>query len=720
MTNSYSSFEYEKAADILTPFDRRVKEEEANNKLIEGQMADNMKMREKDADSNAKMYKALFELAPKAAEAGAKVAQEMDKRHVAKLKHLMLQAEIDWEDFHKYRTEDKQNIAFSEAIQGAINDNLLKSKEIGADSTHYLEIVDGLRKLNTRDAKRIARYTIHEAGSDENLDTLKNLHINKVQLEDGTTWAGASPDEKRLLLDEFLEQHALGSILPFSDGLLKYDSGFGEKIKSWKKKVLKSESVKYEADWEKTDKAEGQAQLIAASKSTPEQLLITLNEVIGRTSNYFNQTNPKDQKEATEYWLGIIEAGVLSGDIKIQTYESMLNLPVDHRGMTNSDGTHKKVKALTFLGFDVPARIQALKAKLVENKTDDIEEWRKAKGLDFDIALEARGGQINEEDIKQTMLLWDKNPEVIRRDLIGKYPDQVKAAAGRTIEDIAQLPLIEMLTAQLDDESIFVDKNRILLIEDEAKRNELLKRAETEEGHGLAKAELTEINSRLTSLVKDKLNLEQGASGNHPDVKEHVDSAMHNYLKLFRNGRNQYGSPAANHKQAYDAVKAEIYDGVHYRDQRNLDTTKAYSNKMEAIRVWRTSNPKTFLTKGLLPGTEKDFKQLEQWAANPVYGTFPAIYNELSKKIEAYILTPEGGRKRLDGWMWASAQYKAMTGKELPPLTGKVAEIQNDKNWLNYVNRPSSHTYNQGLVNSGELDLKDFTTPGVEVIEVIK
>ena len=709
MTNSYSSFEFEKVPEYTAQLDRRFKEEAEGDKLVEAQLVANNRMREKDADANAKTWQALNKLAPQAAEAFSKTAQAMDKRWEAEAKLLMMKAGVDWQDYAEYKTEDGDNIDFNKVQQKIANDLRLKAEEPGADSSYYLELADEFANASGRKLKRIGRLAIHRAAN--NLDTIANNHLHEIELADGTTWANAKPTDKERVLDELLVQKGLDTVLPYSDGLLKYDSGFADKVMTWKDNKLKADSIQYTAHIRDTDLIQAKDELEEACKVSGEQCYIAYQEAVEDNYGHFNRTDTK-RIETHEHFKGVLEDLVVNGDVPGANIGSMLDHLVEHRGMKKTDGTYTKVPAHTFMNIDnKQSFINELTRKVEAQKTVENKDFVDTVGAKLMQDFRDKGGQIYEAELDTFETTWKSNPKTKHLPL----PEQYKTLRTKTVEDYGDKGIEDWAINIMESGTGKLDINRIYYIQDGELRNKLLEQAQTYIS-GLSKEEVKTVNRSLTKLSKEKLGLEFGESGDTPKVEQMTKSALHNYMKYYSEGKTKFETAAAAQEWAFDRVKTEISEGIHKTDQRGIDISKDYFNKMEAIRSFARKNPSNFLHMGVLPGTKADFAQLQKFAENPNRAKFPAIYAKLADTYRIYTPLPEGSRakrRKLHGYEWAQIQYKNETGKDLPPLTGTLSEKLEDEHWVDFFNCMMTSKAAAGVnaVISGTVD--NFLTEGV-------
>ena len=345
----------------------------------------------------------------------------------------------------------------------------------------------------------------------------------------------------------------------------------------------------------------------------------------------------------------------------------------------------------------------------MQKKTEERDGQVTNLAFEIDRLIDDAGGRLQEAEAQELEKRW-----VQRFGDSQPIPDNLKYQLANSVQDYDDRVLATEIRTAIKDPLIKPDRNRALLIQDDTLRSEVLNEIEADRIK-LTKTQLTDIEGSFSKIVKEKLNLDLGESGNTIQAEEMTTYAVHNYLKYYNEGRNQYGSHEAIHEKAYQRVKEEINSGVLDKDPRNIDTSNRYSKKMESIRSWRTKNPEKFLTKGLLPNTSEDFKQLEKWVANPRANNFPGLYRELAVRYPAYTIIPGSGvRRRLTGYEWAQIQYKTMTGKELPPITGRVKEVINNPNWGSFLNTPNSRTKQQGeALDNNSINDEANLTPGV-------
>ena len=713
MTNQFESFDSEKSLitvpDYVGQLKKRQLEEAEGDKLVEAQIKDNEKIRKANADQNAATWKSLHKLAPIAATKFGEFAQKQDEKYEARLSLLLNKAGIGWDEMDEFRKQDEENINFDTLGTKLANQQIELSKEEGADYAHHIALAEQFRSWGGRDAQRAGRLVLNRKAN--NLERDFNLVKDTLQLEDGTKWAGADPTQQEELWEKFLVDQGLRGVLPYNS-VLKEDA-FWKKANKTRDAVLKGESSKFLAAGVKLRKQNGVERIIEAGKYDAQTLFDTYNDVVNQTWADYNPQDEKTKREAKEAWWGEIKTGVINGDIPAQIVEDMLNMEVEHKGMLKADGTYKKVAAFTFFGFDAKEEIRDLRIKVAEEKEKDEGNLVKSYSIGFDKQVVENGGIIHEAEIEEALRQWQTNPETKHLAI----PDSLKTWSTRTVEDEKDDLIIEFLEDQLDDPETPVDINRAYLIYDDKKREDMIKRIQGPEGTGISKAKITSINKSITKVVKGALDLDFGESGNTPEVENMSKSAYANYLKYYRDGRNQYESDAANHKQALDAVTAEINDGIHYEDQRGIDTSKGYSKKMNTIRSFVSKNPDTFL--GMrLPGMNSDYKQLEAWAANHDRTPFPGIWAKMAEKYPVYEVV-NGVRRKLSGDEWAQENYRNLYGKELPPITGPNAdmnrEIKSKPNYWNLSTALNKRNTVLGLqaTENGTVDSLENTTVGV-------
>ena len=702
--DAFDTFEYDKAPDYLPGFDRRVKEEEEGRRLVEAQMKENDKQREADIKNNARIFQNIERLAPKAAKLFADRAKAKDEEYEAKLAVLINKSGFTWEEYHKYYKDDQDNLDIHKLGVAMSAKHLELSKQEGANTAHHLALSEEWRGLDGRDIKRIGGLSLMRYANNARVkfEQVKD----QIQLEDGTTWSGADPVQKQDLWDKFLEQYVVKETLPFKD-IFREDK-FWKKVNSERDAVFAQENASFLAGKRSERQIQNTEILFEAAQNTTDNLYSSLTEAVSSTWSDYNSANEVlGKRAAAQFYVGKVEDEIIAGNLPVSAYEDLINFKVQH-----TDGRGEVTYGSILdrqLGYSTQEKLIELKKAAMQKKTEERDGQVTNLAFEIDRLIDDAGGRLQEAEAQELEKRW-----VQRFGDSQPIPDNLKYQLANSVQDYDDRVLATEIRTAIKDPLIKPDRNRALLIQDDTLRSEVLNEIEADRIK-LTKTQLTDIEGSFSKIVKEKLNLDLGESGNTIQAEEMTTYAVHNYLKYYNEGRNQYDSHEAIHEKAYQRVKEEINSGVLDKDPRNIDTSNRYSKKMESIRSWRTKNPEKFLTKGLLPNTSEDFKQLEKWVANPRANNFPGLYRELAVRYPAYTIIPGSGvRRRLTGYEWAQIQYKTMTGKELPPITGRVKEVINNPNWGSFLNTPNSRTKQQGeALDNNSINDEANLTPGV-------
>ena len=684
--DTFDTFEYDKTPDYLSGFDRRVKEEDASRALIESQMKDNDRQREANRKSNARVYDQLQNLAPKAAKYFAQRAQAQDEEYEARLSVLINKSGFTWDQYNEYNKDDSDNLDIDKLGIEMSAKHIESSKAEGADVSHHLALAEQWRGLSGRDIKRIGGLSLMRQANQ--IDTLFYSVRDQLQLPDGTTWSGADPIQKQELWDEFLVKYGAKGTLPFKD--IFREKKFWETVNQKKTAIFATENTKFLAGKVVERQVQNTEILFEAAQNTSENFYNSFNEAVNSTWSDYNSANEVLGKRAAAlFYVGKIESEIIAGNLPVSAYENLIKFKVQHKD-GRGEVTYGSILDRQ-VGYSTEEKLVELKEAAMQKKTEERKDEATNLAFEIDGLIEEHGGRLQEAEAQKLVNKWKK-----RFGDSQPVPNNLKYQLANSVQDYDDRALKTEIIAAIKDPLIRPDRNRALLIQNDTLRSEVLNLIEADRIK-LTQTQLNDVESSFTKIVKEKLNLDLGQSGDTIKAEEMTTYAVYNYLKYYNEGRNQYDSHEAIHEKAYQRVKEEINSGDLNKDPRNIDTSNRYSKKMEAIREYRTKNPEKFLTKGLIPNTKEDFDQLEKWVANPRANNWPGLYREMARRYPAYTVIPGSGvRRPLTGYEWAQIQYKAVTGKELPPITGRVKEVINNPNWASFLNTPNSRTEKQG------------------------
>ena len=152
------------------------------------------------------------------------------------------------------------------------------------------------------------------------------------------------------------------------------------------------------------------------------------------------------------------------------------------------------------------------------------------------------------------------------------------------------------------------------------------------------------------------------------------NNAQRLYAKAYREG--QFHTPEEKHLYAMQQVRTAINtnNGAVLRIRPTVSSDQSYALKRSTINsAISKGGGISVISKGMLPGTEADFKLLEAYAKDPSSGAIPPIYKVVAKDLNA--VSRNSGSYYTD-WDVANEQYKAVTGKELPKVPSHVERFR--------------------------------------------
>ena len=702
MTNSFSTFEYDKAADYLPAFDRRVREEERGQQLVEAQMRDNDRQREANAKLFGRAINSVYDLSPKLAKLYKDRRDAKDIEHRNTSRRLIREARkyginVDLKGQTEFKEQDREHNLADNFYQAQAYKAETLAQEPGADTEALLSLANDLRNITGRQAVIADRVLVQNAAKDFSIDYKTALDKGfSTTTEEGVELNASTIDplHRRTLREAYMDKVGLSKVSHINPHFL--EKHYWPEVTRQEKLLDSANSTNFTVRSTELRLNNDKVQLEAANSG--EELFNAFVDIV--------QKNPADYGGTTEQ-LDRARAGVhekiidlvKSEDIPLSTYEAFLNHPFEQKGTKHKTTPKKLWKVLN----NPTTSIDEIKQALLTKKTGDDKEYGEGLAFDFARMIEERGGVHYEDDIEKFEEAWNRDPRTKNQPL----PESFKKLAASTVEDGNDTEIITFLKAQLEDVTVTPDINLAYLIQDDTKRAAMIKRIQGPEGAGLSADDVKKVRTYLTQAVKEELNLELGEAGNSTDVLEQVDSALFNYLKYYREGLNEYESPRANHQQALDAVKREIDDGIHNEPQSGIDTSLKYSKKINSIGSFIIKNPDDYLSKRL-PGMDAEYAALEEWAGNPKRKKLPGIWHVLATRFPQRIRIDQG-TYTLNGIDWAEENYRNVTGKNLPPhpLSSKIRN--NPKIWA-FLNIPSEQNK---MGSEYESDTAETTYPGV-------
>jgi len=656
--NEYSELEIIQGPDYLTSYDRTANLDAWNDAIA--QQKENGQQLLASAKTRMREQDAFFQLAPKLAKAAKQISDDRDKRLMTEGKEiqqaLLAQGhELSLKDLNEYYANE-ENVANQ---TGFFDEQAQILHEQG-----HTELAREVRSLTGRRAKMMRRVLLMETTDSYEADFKAGRGEVSIERkgEPDLTWANAdSSAEKRMIMSRWRQDQGLlqNDIYQFSDEFL--EDVYYKKVRQVDNKILgesNAEAVKLEAA---THLEESQRTFAAAGKLNNgllgQEVLTFIKENSGR---YTSEGGAR--LAARNILLDMVENGLMTS----AEFKSLYRHEFSHRG-------HKDPQNLSVFkefSLDDPllqAKLEAAEGKALNLKTQQLNQESDKYALYWTQKAQENNRPFTESELTQIQQGWDQmNPG---RPLPKALTDQVY----RTLEDKEDLDVI----ADIDDKlerGVKLTDEYMNIKGDQSLRESYAKITVSELGQGLSPAHSKADKKYITALVKENFNMTMGTSDTDtPEYLIMLGNAERLYATSYRNAQFHTAKEKSDWARLQVENAMNRNNGASLKVKTSISSAQSYALKKSTALGHISENGSQVVRKGILPGTEDDFKLLETWATNPT-GSIPPIYNVLSRSIN---------KPGYTGWHLANEQYQAVTGKNLPEpkaiktLHGKSPMVQN-------------------------------------------
>ena len=656
--NEYSELEIIQGPDYLTSYDRTANLDAWNDAIA--QQKENGQQLLASAKTRMREQDAFFQLAPKLAKAAKQISDDRDKRLMTEGKEiqqaLLAQGhELSLKDLNEYYANE-ENVANQ---TGFFDEQAQILHEQG-----HTELAREVRSLTGRRAKMMRRVLLMETTDSYEADFKAGRGEVSIEREGepDLTWANAdSSAEKRMIMSRWRQDQGLlqNDIYQFSDEFL--EDVYYKKVRQVDNKILgesNAEAVKLEAA---THLEESQRTFAAAGKLNNgllgQEVLTFIKENSGR---YTSEGGAR--LAARNILLDMVENGLMTS----AEFKSLYRHEFSHRG-------HKDPQNLSVFkefSLDDPllqAKLEAAEGKALNLKTQQLNQESDKYALYWTQKAQENNRPFTESELTQIQQGWDQmNPG---RPLPKALTDQVY----RTLEDKEDLDVI----ADIDDKlerGVKLTDEYMNIKGDQSLRESYAKITVSELGQGLSPAHSKADKKYITALVKENFNMTMGTSDTDtPEYLIMLGNAERLYATSYRNAQFHTAKEKSDWARLQVENAMNRNNGASLKVKTSISSAQSYALKKSTALGHISENGSQVVRKGILPGTEDDFKLLETWATNPT-GSIPPIYNVLSRSIN---------KPGYTGWHLANEQYQAVTGKNLPEpkaiktLHGKSPMVQN-------------------------------------------
>ena len=696
--NEFADFEvidtpdYTKSFDAtanLDAWDDAAKQAEANGQ-----------QRLANARQGIRNQEAVFQLSPKLAKFYKDQMDAADKRFENRARELnqeLLQngVSLNVEALAEYnRNEENFN-----KVSGYFDVEAAKLEEAGKG-----ELAEKVRNLTGRRARAMKRILLMQSTNDYE-DNLWS-HIDEISIEregePDLTWSNAEDTaDRRMLQSRWREEKGLNisDIGKFSDEFL--EDIYYKKTRQVDERILSSSA--------ENAKALRQTERLNDAKSIFTEAAKLNNGELGKAVIAWSEQNRGEYNglgnarlKARELLFGL----VTDGSITVEEYNSIYLHVFDHKGT----GSQENIGIYKEFNPEDPVQDSLLNQALIK-RAQNVQAENKANDLLFvekvHAAAKAQGKPFNEVELKQIIAGWyENNPG---RDL----PQGLKDQAYRTIEDQEDSILVAEMQFR-KDKGLPIGDLWMDISGDDTLKKKWQEIAESDLGQGLDPKLAKRHKKAIKSEIEAHFNMTMGVSETQsPEFLLMLNHAEDYYAALYREAPFENSKEKANY--AFTTVQQMIAsDDKRLKVRPTVDWSQSYNKKRQSALTYINKNGSQSIKKGILPGTEEDFKVLEKWALNPT-DDIPYIYHVLAKAITSDKAKGRG----YDGWDLANEQYRAVHGKDLPkPQKKEMLNKMSPIIQKLFTNKPSNKTITQGAIyykNDGNFNVEGAVLPGLVV-----
>ena len=656
--NEFSSFEYIQPADYLPSFDQTANLDAWDNAAA--QERDNAAIRSQEA----KQWEKTIDQAQKLSVTLAKeYKRQRDQGDIARRNQAR---ELEQEMLAKGYDFSYKKMAEYYANDDAHNKDTGYYDSLAAQVQETdPELAQKLRSLTGRKGKMMNQVLVMSAANSYEGDFYATVNEISIDRGDGTslTWDNASTTgERRQIQARWREEKGLNvnDIGGFNAEFLR--DNYYSTIDKTNERILREASL--------TQKEAIKADELARETEVLKQAALRNDTSLGRAVESFINSNPGKygspagaRRKARDILLNLVK----TGQISVENFKSIYQ----HKFLHN--GTKKESDFSVWKEFNLEkdSELDGLLQAAEAAGALQYEQGRAVEAnryvMEIDRQIEEQGRPPTEAEARDALAIFKK-----------KYhnypvPERLKTLHTRTLEDQEDADVV----AEIEDKLA-----RGIRLTDEYKRikgdNEKYKKYKeitaSDLGQGLDPTHAASARELIKSEVKVSLGMLTGVSETDtPEFLLMKNNAERLYAKSYREGR--FHTAEEKHLYAMQQVREALNteNGKSLRVRRTISADQGYALKQSTINSAIATGGVSVLNKGMLPGTEDDFKLLEAYARDPSTGAIPPIYGVVAKDLNA---VSRNSNSMYTAWDVANEQYKAVTGKELPKVPSHVERFR--------------------------------------------
>lgn len=226
--------------------------------------------------------------------------------------------------------------------------------------------------------------------------------------------------------------------------------------------------------------------------------------------------------------------------------------------------------------------------------------------------------------------------------------------------------------------------------------SELIGFVREDKGKEIPKAYADEAKTRIGALTADFFKITDGTAEKSPDYYNSFYNAQRAYDNYYRENKRAGMNDNDAHIRAMDRIEKNFNAGTYTKKPTASADQSARINYARASAAW-SKNPNLVNT-AVLPGTERDLQQLEQYARTG-RGQIPYIYYQLAQ-----------GQRNLTAWDIANAQLQAAgKGSLMRPRAAEFVDRQDPQIRALFNWRPTAARANRAaMMTEGYKPLLDL------------
>jgi len=649
--NEYETFSYEKAPDYTAAFDK------ASNPNAWGtamaQERDNAKARLANAQQFEKLVGQAQKLSVTLAKTYKDQAEKRDKRYMNEAYQLHMEAGITQSKLSNWNKRNKDKEGYQKDV-GLYNELAAKARAEGKDVlADRLEDMTG-HKLVMAKQSLIRQGAINwRSGFEANRDNIS------IEREDGSMLTyGSIRDENEY--NQIVREHNVS--MGFTD--LSWASH--EFVDQEFRKTMEREQANGLYEWRKTKNAQRNEErrqswetaLVESSQtgSLGQTILDLSRTQFGYSSKGTETSMREDLRDLVAELVDRNRVDSTKG-IGPRAIADLENFTFFH------DGDQKWVPLSKFKEFDNRrggglykkiTEVQAARLTAIDNEKLVIQKNYMAT---LDAQVEENGLPSRHERSQLILNFMEANPNVAVPEGLKKY---------MTLEDRDDQDKIEDIEWKIKN-GVPVATRDWADIGDKTLRDKYKEIAQGPLGSGIDSVSARKRDQHLVSVVGGKLSELTGRQDEKSlEYKLMLSNATAEYNQIYMQYREKFDNNEELHNYAFDRVSKMVERGQISTTLPEPKDPRAFTSQVQSGRKWlmeghNNGTRSTSLLSGeLIPGSEKQFKRLEKYAANPISLKVPPYYDKLAENLHG-----------MSGWDVANLQYRSQTGKDLPKPRGE-------------------------------------------------